>query len=96
MIQAQLKEVGIDYPRPGETIVPGSYTFRLSAPMDAKEVRLSIDDGPWQQCRETDGNWWYDWSGADQGQHIAVSRVIPQDDVPVVRQPRVFKIEPLQ
>lgn len=93
MIQVQLKEVGIDYPQPGERIGTGPYTFRLTAPEDAKEVRLSIDDGPWQPCRKEDGRWWFDWSSEAQGDHIAVCRVIEADGSFMVSQPRLFHVE---
>ena len=94
MIQAPLKTVGIDYPNPGETIATGDYSFRISAPSDAKEVRLSIDDGDWKPCRKDDGHWWFDWTAQAQGEHIAVSRVIEADGSLLVTQPRLFKVQP--
>lgn len=94
MIQTQLKEIGIDYPHSGEVIAPGQYSFRLSAPADAKEVRLSIDDGPWQLCRDDNGYWWYDWPEAAPGAHVAVSRVIEKDGSLILGQPRLFQVNP--
>lgn len=93
MIQTQLKEIGIDHPRHEETVAQGPYSFRLSAPLDAQEVRLSIDDGPWQPCRADGGHWWFDWSEAAPGEHLAVSRVIEKDGSLILGQPRVFRVE---
>lgn len=95
MIEAPLKTVGIDYPRPGDAIAPGQpYSFRVSAPADAQEVRLSIDDGEWKPCRKDDGHWWFDWSAQAEGEHIAVSRVIESDGSMLVTQPIVFQVRP--
>lgn len=95
MIEAPLKTVGIDYPYAGEMIALGqSYSFRITAPADSKEVRLSIDDGEWQPCRKDDGHWWFDWTAHAQGEHIAVSRVIEVDGSMIVTQPRLFKVQP--
>jgi hypothetical protein len=95
MIEAPLKTVGIDYPYAGEMIAEGqSYSFRITAPSDSKEVRLSIDDGEWKPCRKDDGHWWFDWTAQAQGEHIAVSRVIEADGSMIVTQPRLFKVLP--
>ena len=94
MIQTQLKEVGIDFPHPGETIAPGSYSFRIAAPADAKEVSLSIDDEAWHPCRQSDGHWWFDWNNEAAGDHVAVSRVIENDGSMHVTQPRLFRVQP--
>lgn len=94
MIQTALKEVGIDFPHPGETIAPGTYSFRIAAPSDAKEVRISIDDEAWQSCRRSDGHWWFDWNNQAAGDHVAVSRVIENDGSILVTQPRLFRVQP--
>jgi hypothetical protein len=95
MIQTALKEVGIDYPHAGETIAPGSYSFRISAPADAKEVSISIDDDSWKRCRQSGGSWWFDWSNSAAGEHVAVSRVIENDGSILVTQPRLFRVQSL-
>lgn len=95
MIQAPLKTVGIDYPCTDEAIAPGqNYSIRVTAPADAKEVRISIDDGDWKACRMENGHWWYDWTAQGEGDHIAVSRVIEADGSMLVTQPRLFKVRP--
>ena len=64
----------IDYPKAGETITSREYTFRVGAPETAEEVGVSIDQGPWQTCRNAAGYWWYDWSGYDTGAHEIIAR----------------------
>jgi hypothetical protein len=92
MIQTPLKEVGIEYPGAGEMVARGPYSFRISAPSEASEVRVSIDDGPWEPCRADDGRWWFDWSAREPGPHVAVTRVIEKDGTLILSQPRVFRI----
>lgn len=94
MLQTHLKELGIDYPQPGQEINSGPYSIRITAPADSREVRLSIDDGPWQPCRKEDGHWWFDWSAEDPGEHVAVTRVIEEDGSLIVGQPRLFAVKP--
>jgi hypothetical protein len=94
MVEAPLKEVGIDYPRPEEAVRPGTYTFRLTAPADTREVRVSIDDGPWMSCRRDDGRWWYDALLDVPGEHFAIGRVIQGDGSLIVTQPRLFRVQP--
>lgn len=94
MIQIPLKEIGIEYPHSGETIASGPYSFRICAPADAQEVRISIDDGSWQSCRADNGYWWFDWSASTPGEHVAVSRVIEKDGSLLLGQPRLFRVQP--
>jgi hypothetical protein len=93
MIQTQLKEVGIDFPQPSETIVPGPYRFRIAAPADAQEVSLSIDDEAWHACRRGDGHWWFDSDNQAVGDHVAICRVIENDGSLLVAQPRIFVVK---
>jgi hypothetical protein len=95
MIQAPLKTVGIDYPRPGEVIAPRQrYSLRISAPTDAMEVRVSIDDGEWKPCRVDNGFWWFDWTAPEaEGDHVAVVRVIVDDGSLLLAHPRLFKVQ---
>jgi hypothetical protein len=93
MIQAQLKEVGVNYPQANETIEPGHYSFKVTAAEDAKEVRLSIDDGAWQPCRYDNGFWWYDCQNEAPGTHVAVTRVIQADGSLILGQPRLFNVK---
>lgn len=51
----------IDYPQEDEVITSQHYTFRISAPISALKVDVSIDGGNWQPCRKSMGYWWFDW-----------------------------------
>jgi hypothetical protein len=92
MINMRLKEVGIDLPHPNETLPRGPYRFRVTAPADAREVRISIDDGPWQPCRHDQAHWHMDWASVATGEHVAVARLIEADGSMMVTQPRLFRI----
>ena len=65
--------VGLDYPREGETVSPGSYAIRIAAACDHK-VEVSIDGGPWAECRQSVGYFWYDWEPSEAGEHRIVAR----------------------
>lgn len=61
----------IDHPKEGEPIGP-SYAIRISAP-GALAVHVAIDQGPWLECREAAGYWWYDWTPEVFGVHEAIA-----------------------
>jgi hypothetical protein len=94
MTQSALKEIGLDYPRPEETVKAGTYTFRLTAPADTREVRVSVDDGPWMSCRRSDGRWWFDANLDAVGEHFAIGRVVLGDGSLIVISPRLFRVHP--
>lgn len=52
----------LDYPQQGEKITAPHYTFRIGTVGDIARVEISLNDGPWQACRNAAGYWWYDWS----------------------------------
>jgi hypothetical protein len=58
---------GIDYPQQGEKVQVGHYAVRISG--CTGECQVSIDDGDWQNCRNAEGFWWYDWSADQPGTH---------------------------
>lgn len=62
--------VSVDFPQAGEGVLPGHYAIRITAP-EAARVEISIDNSPWQPCREDSGHWWYDWTGFEPGNHQA-------------------------
>ena len=64
-----------DYPQKGETIAGPNYTFRISAPQDARRVEICINQGPWQACRKSAGYWWYDCRDLSRGPYEAQARV---------------------
>lgn len=67
--------LSLDYPRQNEKVTSPDYTFRISAPEDAKSVEVAVNQGPWQPCRKAAGHWWYDWSGYGSGEHEVVTRM---------------------
>ncbi|MDE2038403.1 MAG: hypothetical protein KGO96_02670 [Elusimicrobia bacterium] len=81
--------LSVDFPRQGEIISFPTYTLRLSAPQDLKNVEVSIDGGAWRACRQAEGFWWYDWSDYDDGEHSIVTRV-------ELREGRMLASEPHQ
>lgn len=62
------RTVKIDYPKDREPVTYPQYTIRVDA-LKAEKAYISIDDGPWQECRMTDGYFWYDWSNFLPGWH---------------------------
>ncbi|MHB2025993.1 MAG: hypothetical protein ACYCPQ_05075 [Elusimicrobiota bacterium] len=70
------ERVIIDYPRPDEVIASASYAFRISASKSARAVKVSIDNGPWMDCRQAVGYWWHDWFKSDAGSHEVWARAV--------------------
>jgi hypothetical protein len=56
-----------------------SYTFRISAPEGTRLTELSLNQGPWQVCRNAAGYWWFDWFGFKDGEYLARARAHLQD-----------------
>jgi hypothetical protein len=52
--------VTVDYPQEGEVVSSPNYSIRISAPQDAKNVELCINQSPWLPCRQAGGYWWFD------------------------------------
>jgi hypothetical protein len=60
----------VDYPRDSERITYPSYTLKMVPSGSTNNVNISIDNGPWLGARkESDGYWYYDWSGYSPGTH---------------------------
>jgi len=72
-------EIAVDYPQARELVTSSDYTFRIAA-RAASRVEVAIDDCTWQPCRQTNGYWWYDWSGYASGKHQVTARIQPQND----------------
>lgn len=66
--------VVLDHPQQGEKITAPQYTFRVGTSGDIELVAISINQGPWQPCRNASGYWWYDWSGYTGGRYQAEAR----------------------
>lgn len=66
--------VVVDYPKNLETITSWHYAVRVGA-SDCTGVDISIDDQPWQPCRNANGYWWFDWNHYQAGTHQLVARM---------------------
>jgi hypothetical protein len=86
-------QLSVDYPRQGETINCPQYTMRISAPEGVKRVDVAIDDGEWMACRQTNGHWWYDWSGYQNGEHEVVVRIETQEGKLISCEPHEFLVD---
>lgn len=71
-----VETVTVDYPQQDEVIASADYAIRVGAPGGASQVEISLNQGPWQPCREAAGYWWYDWSGYSNGEHEVVARCL--------------------
>lgn len=86
-------KLSVDFPQRNETIVSGDYSLRVSAPQDCRKVEVSIDAGPWMECRAAVGHWWYDWSGYADGRHEVVARALTADERWVPSEPRKLLVK---
>ncbi|OGR60001.1 MAG: hypothetical protein A2X34_08870, partial [Elusimicrobia bacterium GWC2_51_8] len=66
--------VVIDYPKTLETITSRHYSVRIST-QECSGMDVSIDDQPWQACRNSAGYWWFDWNNFTPGMHQLVARM---------------------
>ena len=66
--------VGIDYPKSLETITSRHYSVRIGG-SDCNGMDISINDQPWQPCRNCSGYWWYDWNNFAPGTYQLVARM---------------------
>ncbi len=64
----------IDHPKNLENITSRHYSVRVSASA-ANSLDISIDDAPWQACRNSVGYWWFDWTDFTAGTHQLVARM---------------------
>lgn len=86
-------ELGIDFPQRRDLIFSREYTFRIGASSGVSGVEVSIDEGPWQPCREAVGYWWFDWSNFGQGRHQLVARGARPDGREILTSPRSFEVD---
>lgn len=83
----------IDFPSQDEKVTSREYTFRISVPVEAEIVEVSIDGSPWQACRPAVGYFWYDWTNYLQGHHKVAARVHLRDGEQYVTAPHSFRVE---
>ncbi len=61
------KNICIDYPQNNETVYCGHYCFRLGSRKPCSAMQVSINGGEWQNCRQANGYWWFDWWNFNTG-----------------------------
>jgi hypothetical protein len=88
---AKTANLSIDYPLEGEIVVSPVYTFRLTADKP-QSVEVMIDGKEWQDCRESVGNWWFDWSGYQAGVYTLLARMTDKDGKVVKSKARQFTV----
>jgi hypothetical protein len=66
--------VFMDYPKESEVLNSSNYTLRFTASDETRSVEVSIDGGPWQECRKANGHFWFDWANYMSGRHEIVAR----------------------
>lgn len=74
--EIQVEEyVVVDHPKNLE-VIPENIPFavRIGA-SECSAMDISIDDQPWQPCRNAVGYWWFDWEGFTPGSHQIVARL---------------------
>jgi hypothetical protein len=64
----------MEYPKETEIIDSRRYTLRFAASDETQMVEVSIDGGPWQECRKAGQYFWYDWARYLSGRHEIVAR----------------------
>lgn len=85
------KDICIDYPLNNDTVFCGHYCFRLGSLRDVPYMRISINGGPWQDCRRANGYWWFDWWNFQTGVFTAEA-CSEVDGKPVKTAKRKFKV----
>jgi len=66
------KEICIDYPAHNENIYCGHYCFRLGGIADnIGWMKISVNGGPWKDCRRANGYFWHDWWNFETGAFYA-------------------------
>lgn len=84
--------VTVDHPQQAETILSPTYTFRLTVRAIPEKVDVAIDRGPWEACRVSGTNWWYDWSHYAPGSHQLIVRATLPGGKVVLSSVRRFKV----
>lgn len=82
----------LDHPQQGEKITAPQYTFRIGTIGDIELVAISINNGPWQPCRNAAGYWWYDWTGYIGGRYQAEAKAHTKDGQVVTTGQRNFQV----
>lgn len=71
--------VEMDYPKGMEVVTSSHYTLRFSASPETQLIEVSIDGGPWRECRKAGGHFWFDWANYMSGRHEIHARAMQAD-----------------
>lgn len=71
--------VMMDYPKGMEAVTSPHYTLRFTTSPETQLVEVSIDGGPWSECRKAGGHFWFDWANYMSGRHEIVARAMLAD-----------------
>lgn len=83
--------VMIDYPKNGENIKTGHYSFRIgSSPCERVEICLNKKD--WLPCRYSVGYWWFDWANFMPGIYKIKARSFDGKGKPKVSRMTTVKV----
>jgi len=82
----------LDHPQQGEKITAPRYTFRIGAVGAVERVEISLNEGPWQACRNAVGYWWYDWADYAAGRYQAVVKGQTKDGQAFTSEPCKFQV----
>ena len=82
----------LDHPQQGEKITTPRYTFRIGTLGDIARVEISINEGPWQACRNSVGYWWYDWADYAAGRYQVAVRTQTKDGQLFTSEPCKFQV----
>lgn len=91
-IALPMSTLDIDYPQQDQVVTSATYSFRVGGPDSLASMEVSVDRGPWRECRRSCGYWWFDWSGYSNGEHTLVARGQNRDGSPVGSTPRRFTV----
>lgn len=81
----------LDYPMQDEKIAAHHYSIRVTVDEAANQVDVSLDQGPWQQCRKSHGHWWLDVSDFGLGEHEVIARARKDEGRWMVSIPNEFE-----
>lgn len=84
----------LDHPQQGEKITAPRYTFRVGTIGAIERVEISLNQGPWEPCRNSVGYWWYDWSGYTAGRYQLAVRAQTKDNQEFTSEPCKFQVVP--
>jgi hypothetical protein len=83
----------VDYPKEMEIITSSHYTLKFGSSDETRTVEVSIDGGPWRECRKTGHYFWFDWTNYMSGRHEIIARARLLDGDVEETAPRHVRVE---